>query len=159
MCGSRTARYVRGGGDPRGLSDVGDPWSRGHQGILPCEHGCVEGEADQGSVGGRGCLICVGGEMSRAGYSSSRLSRRCQHYTPNAQRVIVGGTSPARSRATVKCEGNKLFHYSDEQAGGTIRCRCGRFVSLAVVAITHRSFAGIPAAAWPQRSSLPSCRH
>lgn len=55
--------------------------------------------------------------------------------------------------ATVTCECNELFHYSDEQAGGTIRCRCGRFVSLPVVAITHHPFASAPATASPQRSA------
>lgn len=54
--------------------------------------------------------------------------------------------------ATVQCECKELFHYSDEQAGGTIRCRCGRFVSLPVVAITHRSSASAPTAASLRRS-------
>lgn len=44
--------------------------------------------------------------------------------------------------ATATCSCGEVFHYSDEQSGGRLRCRCGRLVDLPAVAVAQRPAAG-----------------
>lgn len=57
--------------------------------------------------------------------------------------------------AATNCVCGEKFHYSDEQAGGSVRCRCGRFLELPAVAVTRRTEREVATSATrPRRRSL-----
>jgi len=45
--------------------------------------------------------------------------------------------------ATASCSCGEVFHYSDAQSGGRVKCRCGRFVELPVITVASRDPAAL----------------